>query len=119
PNIYFVHYADLKADLEGEMRRLAKFLGVTVRENDWPALAQKATFAAMREEAIAQEDPTQPGFFAGGQARFFFKGTNGRWRDVLTAAELGEYDKAVARTLTADCAAWLERGRGAGDPATM
>ncbi len=119
PNVYFVHYADLKADLEGEMRRLASFLGIAVRDSDWPALAQKATFAAMREEAIADEDSSQPAFFAGGQARFFFKGTNGRWRDVLTPAELGEYDKAVARTLTADCAAWLERGRGAGDPATM
>ena len=111
PNIHFVHYADLKADLEGEMRRLALFLGIDVPDGDWPALAAKATFAAMREEAIALDDPTQPGFFEGGQARFFFKGTNGRWRDVLTRAELVEYDKAVARTLTPDCAAWLEHGR--------
>jgi aryl sulfotransferase len=118
PNIHFVHYADLKADLEGEMRRLAQFLGVAVSESDWPLLAHKATFATMREEAIEAEDPTQPEFFSGGQARFFFKGTNGRWRDVLTTDELVEYDKAVARTLTPDCAAWLEHGRTAIDPKT-
>jgi aryl sulfotransferase len=116
PNIHFVHYADLKADLEGEMRRLAQFLGITVSEADWPVLAGKATFAAMRDEAIALEDPAQPEFFAGGQARFFFKGTNGRWRDVLTNAELIEYDKAVKRTLSPECAAWLEQGRTAVDP---
>ena len=44
---------------------------------------------------------------------FFFKGTNGRWRDVLTPAELELYEAAKARCLTPDCAAYLERGRAA------
>jgi len=30
PNILFVHYNDLKADLEGEMRRIARFLEIEV-----------------------------------------------------------------------------------------
>jgi hypothetical protein len=32
---------------------------------------------------------------------FFFKGTNGRWRDVLSAEELDLCEEAVARVLTA------------------
>jgi aryl sulfotransferase len=30
PNILFVHYADLLADLEGEIRRVAQFLEIEV-----------------------------------------------------------------------------------------
>ena len=52
----------------------------------------------------------------GGARRFIHKGTNGRWRDVLTAADLELYAKAVERTLPADCARWLESGRGAESP---
>lgn len=112
PNIYFLHYADLKADLAGEMRRLAAYLDIDVAESTWPALVEAASFDAMKTEAMAQDDaPVQ--IFEGGAERFFFKGTNGRWRDVLTEQELVDYDVAVARALTPDCAAWLERGRSA------
>ena len=35
--------------------------------------------------------------FVGGGESFLHKGTNGRWRDVLTADELARYDAAVAK----------------------
>jgi len=115
PNIHFVHYADLKRDLEGEMRRLAGYLEIAVDERDWPLLAQKAEFEAMKREASEAATPLDL-IIEGGAKRFFFKGTNGRWRDVLTKAELADYDEVVARSLAPDCAAWLEHGRTASDP---
>ena len=39
PNLLMVHYADMKADLEGEMRRVAGFLEIEVPERLWPGLA--------------------------------------------------------------------------------
>jgi aryl sulfotransferase len=48
--------------------------------------------------------------FHGGAGAFFFKGTNGRWRDVLTDADLELYEQAKRRVLTPDCARWLEEG---------
>ncbi len=51
PNVVLVHYADLLADLEGEMRRLAGRLALAVPEEQWPALVDAATFARMRERA--------------------------------------------------------------------
>ena len=48
--------------------------------------------------------------FEGGSASFFFKGTNGRWQDVLTQADLTLYEDAKARVLTPDSAKWLEQG---------
>ena len=48
--------------------------------------------------------------FAGGAQTFIHKGTNGRWRDVLTDTDLALYAQAMQRTLSADCARWLEQG---------
>jgi aryl sulfotransferase len=115
PNIHFVHYADLKQDLAGEMRGLAAFLGIRVDEDVWPQLVEKASFASMKAEAKALSTAMDL-MFEGGSDRFFFKGTNGRWRDVLTPAEVAEYERVVATTLSPDAAAWLEHGRAACDP---
>jgi aryl sulfotransferase len=46
----------------------------------------------------------------GGFDTFFHKGTNGRWRDVLSADELKLYDAAATRELTPVCRRWLENG---------
>ena len=45
-----------------------------------------------------------------GAGTFFNKGTNGRWRDVLSIDDLALYTMAVERTLTPDCARWMEAG---------
>lgn len=65
--------------------------------------------------------PTAQSTWRQGLATFIFKGTNGRWKDVLTENELAMYERAKARVLTSDCAAWLEQGRrtGRGYPQTM
>ena len=48
--------------------------------------------------------------FEGGAHRFLYKGTNDRWRDVLTADDLALYEAAAARTLTPELKRWLEGG---------
>jgi hypothetical protein len=50
-------------------------------------------------------------FFKGGGATFIHKGTNGRWRDELSAAEIARCDEVAARHLTPDCALWLKTGK--------
>ena len=48
PNVVLVHYDDLLADLEGQMRCVADRLGIAVAEQSWPALVEAATFERMR-----------------------------------------------------------------------
>jgi len=43
-NQLLVHFNDLKADLGGEMRRIAKFLGIVVPESLWPRVIERCTF---------------------------------------------------------------------------
>jgi aryl sulfotransferase len=111
PNLLLVHYNDLKADLAGEMRRVAEFIGADVPAAAWPRVVERCTFEAMKrgEKRMGNVDM----IFKGGLETFVFKGTNGRWRDVLTADELAAYDRRVAEMLPPDCAAWVERGRRA------
>src|SRR3984885_906219 len=41
-DVVYLHYDDLKADLEGQMRQLAARLGIDVDEHRWPRLVQAA-----------------------------------------------------------------------------
>ena len=111
PNVLFVHYADLKADLETEIRRIADFCDIEVDGAAWPAILPSVGFEAMRAEARGSEDPIARAL-EGGAQRFFFKGDNGRWRGVLTEEDLALYETA-ASTLDPVLRRWLEGGRHA------
>jgi len=115
PNVLLVHYGDLLADTRTEIQRLAGFLDIDVPEERWDSLLAEITIDAMRRDARGanNEDPAAM-IFEGGVARFLYKGTNGRWRDVLTDDDLAMYDEAAA-TLDPALRRWLEGGRHAPD----
>ena len=110
PNILFVHYNDLLSDLAGEIGRIATFLKLPLAEEQLPGIMQAVSLEAMRDEAVRAEraDPNRTSVWKEGAKNFFFKGTNGRWRDVLSADELALYEEKAAQVLTPDCRAWLE-----------
>jgi aryl sulfotransferase len=116
PNVLMLHYNDLKADLDGEMRRIAAFIGVETPEALWPDMVEAATFAAMQRDGEALL-PTAETAFRGGAKSFLHKGTNQRWREVLTEADVAEYEAAAAAGMSPALRAWAENGRlVAGDP---
>jgi hypothetical protein len=45
--------------------------------------------------------------FEGGASTFLYRGTNGRWRDVLTPDEVARSAAAEERCVPADARAWL------------
>jgi aryl sulfotransferase len=107
PFVLFVHYNDLSADLEGEMRRIADFLDLDVGEEHWADVVARCRIDAMRSEADGTGSFDLG--FDGGATSFFHQGTNGRWRGVLTEAQLDRYADMVA-ALPSDAAEWLEQG---------
>jgi aryl sulfotransferase len=46
----------------------------------------------------------------GGAATFINKGTNGRWRGVLTDDEIAQYERAASVAMDPACKAWMEQG---------
>ena len=116
PWLLMVHYNDLKADLAGEMRRISEFLEIDTPEPVLAQLAQAASFSSMK----AQGEEILPNLrkaFDHGAERFLNKGYNGRWREVISEADLARYDALVKRKFSPALANWIENGRRiAGDP---
>ena len=116
PNIHFLHYADLKADLEGEMRRMADALGISVDPAKWPALVKAATFEDMKSNADRTAPNTHQGIWVSNSA-FFHNGVNAQWRGALDEASLKLYEDVKRARFDPPFANWLERGSAvAGDP---
>ncbi|MGE5500729.1 MAG: sulfotransferase domain-containing protein [Ignavibacteriales bacterium] len=118
-NLLFVHYNDLKADLKGEMRRISEFLEIDTPDDVLDELVAAAGFDAMKKHGAALV-PVLASAFDKGAERFLNKGSNGRWRDALTADDVARYQAAADRKLSSSHLAWIERGRLlAGDPRAM
>ncbi len=115
PNVMLVHFANLKADMAGEIRRIARFLDIEIDEATWPAIVEHCSFDYMKKNAdsLSQLGTTA---FEGGLKSFIHKGTNGRWRDVLGTDEIERYERMARDNLTADCAQWLATGFQPPDP---
>jgi aryl sulfotransferase len=109
PNVKLLHFNNLKADLPGQMREIAKFLDIAIDEAKFPAMVEHCGLDYMRRTA-SQHSPILDMAFKEGGNTFFNKGTNGRWKDLLTADDLRRYDEAVRANLTPDCAHWVETG---------
>ncbi len=109
PNVKLVHFNDLKADLPGEMRDIAKFLGIDIPDADWPRITDHCSFDYMKSHA-ERAAPLGGAVFTGGASSFFNKGVNGRWKDVLSADEIADYERTALEKLGPDCARWLATG---------
>jgi aryl sulfotransferase len=110
PNVLLVHYNDLKTDLDGEMRRISAFLDIPVNEAIWPSLVDAARFENMRESGEALM-PFGRMIWEKGHETFFHAGTNARWRDVFTPAEIARYEERLRREFSPALAAWATKGR--------
>ena len=109
PNVMLVHFADLKSDMQGEMRRVAAFLDIAIDESRWDSIVEYCSFDWMKAHA-ANSAPLGGSVWEGGGETFINKGVNGRWRDTLSAEESAAYAAKAVAELGEDCAAWLGRG---------
>ena len=105
PNVVLVHYDDLRADLEGQMRALAWRLGIAVPEGAWLALTTSASFERMKERADRLIPGTQG--IIKDTTSFFARGTSGAAREILSDEEMARYHARVAQLAPPDMLAWL------------
>jgi aryl sulfotransferase len=109
PNVKLVHFANLKADLEGGIREIAEFLGISRKDSEIARIAEYCSFDWMKSHA-KHISPWAADTFHGGPEAFINKGTNGRWMSVLTEEEKAEYEATAVRELGEACAHWLATG---------
>ncbi|MEV6347738.1 sulfotransferase domain-containing protein [Actinoplanes sp. NPDC051851] len=106
PDVLLVHYADLVADLDGGMRRIATHLGITIPEDAWPGLVEAASFSRVKERAdvFAPVGPLRD------RAAFFHRGVNGSGSEVLGESGLESYRKRLLGLAKPDLVEWLRGG---------
>ena len=109
PNLHFLHYADLQADLEGQMRRVAGILGIEVEEARWPALVEAARFDSVKAKPEQFAPEADLGLWKS-TAGFFKTGKSGQWQGQLSEESLALYEQVKADRLPPELAAWIERG---------
>jgi aryl sulfotransferase len=115
PNVLLVHFNSLKTDLPGEIRRIAAFLDIEIDEEAWPRIVEHASFAWMQQATDAAPHSMFDDIITDGIGAFVHQGTNGRWKDMLSAEEIALADRRAGEQLPADCAHWLRTGELAMD----
>jgi hypothetical protein len=58
PNVLFLHYSDMKRDHEGSIRKIAQFLNIEPKQDQWPAILQYTSFAWMKQHESKFEAST-------------------------------------------------------------
>jgi aryl sulfotransferase len=106
-NTVLLHYHDLNADLEGQMRSLADRLRIDVPAQRWPTLVKAASFEEMRRR------PSMTAPEAGvylDDAAFFKKARKGEWRHILdNEPDLRRYNDRAAALAPTELLAWMHR----------
>lgn len=95
--------------MPGQIREIAAFLDIPIDETKWDDIVKHCTFTYMKENAT-QSVPLGGAFWEGGAKTFVNKGTNGRWRDTLTADDIAAYEAKAEEELGEACAAWFLSG---------
>jgi len=85
PNVLFLHYEEMLADLPATVDHAAAFLEVPLAPGERGAVVEKSGFAYMkRHEELFEMSPPTP-FSAGGDTHFLRSGSRERDRDVGAA----------------------------------
>ena len=111
PNVALFHYADLTADLAGELLRLARVLGIPCSPERARELAPEASLARMRERACRRRAERVAGDLEG-RARLLPQRRNRRVARRASPPPTSPRTRRGSRQLVGpDLAAWAHGGR--------
>ena len=109
PNVKLIHFANFKADMEGQIREIAEFIDVEVDDATMKDVLRHCSFDYMKSNA-EQTVPLGGAFWEGGAKTFIHKGANGRWKTELPAELSQRYEQMAREQLGEACARWIETG---------
>ncbi len=111
PNVHLFHYADLWADRDAQMRRVAACLGIAVDEARWPTFVAAASLESMRADADRTAPEADRDLWHD-PALFFRQGGRRNWDELLDADDLDSFHHRLAEG-AGDAAAWILHGQTA------
>jgi aryl sulfotransferase len=110
PNVLLMHFNEMKADLPAAVDQIADFLDIDLDEETRSKVIAHSSFDHMKRHAD-RVAPLGGAMWEGGAQTFIHRGTNERWRDVLTREDIAAYDAKARAELGEACAHWLASGQ--------
>ncbi|CAL4123348.1 unnamed protein product, partial [Meganyctiphanes norvegica] len=102
PNLLFLFYEDLKADIMGQLKKMNNFLGTNRTEEQLKNVASHSSFSEMRKRSyesqglkVGQASDRYNKEVHDKDGGFFRKGETGDWKEKLTAAHIATIDRYV------------------------
>jgi len=93
--IYVVYYEDMKKDFAGEVRKLAKYLEVSLTDEKLQEISEKCTIDSMKKSY------TERAGFQGKHATAFInKGGVGGWKNYFTVAQSEMWDDLLEKEMS-------------------
>jgi aryl sulfotransferase len=109
PNVALFHYADLLADLPGQLQRLAGVLGYDLDSQRAGELSADASFEAMKAHAEQVVPNADIGLWHSA-AGFLHRGMTGQWKEAFTDDDLARYEERLRELAPPDFLRWLHDG---------
>lgn len=114
PNVFLYHYNDATKDSDGFVKKLAKFLGVTLSDSEFAKVKEKCSFEHMKanSDLFDYRLPLQPGFGTIMQSGKFITKASATSRKVEISAEVQrELEAAINSELTdPELKQWSQNG---------
>lgn len=92
PNLHFMFFEDMKADIKTELQKLNDFIGTGLSQEQLDNIAQYTSFSAMKkrnEEMLADDEMIMNAEIVKAEGGFFRKGETGDWKNNFSP-ELAE-----------------------------
>ncbi|WP_227267405.1 sulfotransferase domain-containing protein [Roseobacter weihaiensis] len=109
PNVHCFHYADLRRNTPGTIKRYAAAMNMTVSDTFVDEIAQASSFSSMKEVTRHNQRSAGKGAFVD-ETKFFDSASSNKWQGRLTEQEMKDYHARFAELATPAEIAWLERG---------
>ena len=111
-NVLLMHFADMKRDHQGSVRRIADFLGFEPADTEWPAILEYTSFSWMKQHEQKFDGPHAmkvPIIDPGAMLR---KGETGAAHEDGVTSTMSEELKDIGGEVLSDKAAleWMYRG---------
>eukprot|EP00112_Aurelia_sp_Birch-Aquarium-sp1_P022523 Seg6375.1 transcript_id=Seg6375.1/GoldUCD/mRNA.D3Y31 product="Sulfotransferase 1C4" protein_id=Seg6375.1/GoldUCD/D3Y31 len=97
PNLCLLFFEDMKKDQESAIRKVAKFLGKELSDEQVAALVEHLSFNKMKENITASATPEMKNVFHEGKGHFFRKGKAGDWTNYFTEEMNKRMDEAIEK----------------------
>ncbi len=110
PNVHMIHFHNMVQDMPGEIKKVAEFLNIPIDPSKWQSILKHCSFDYMKLHS-KKSVPLGGAFWDGGSDTFINKGTNGRWKDILSKEESEKYERMAVAQLGKACVQWLNTGK--------